>query len=201
MLLLMTCAVPLKATHTLGYFVYHDTVYWQGPWHGYDSIDRYNGRFLMATYFEDLFGSVEEERAETYLSRLRQLKPDAFAWKYTLQYSNDTLHIWVAADTMPGSYEIPMLAATFLKNGFRNTLVHNQHGTVKHLTESDITLPFFDLLMPAVIEANSPQAAESETMNVNPPNQPTDNRNYVVMILVVSLVGNALLMWKVLKGK
>lgn len=144
-LLLLFVSINATATHWLSYYVYSETQYLQGPWARTEVLSQSDYRYLAPHYYQDLFGTVEEDLVNKMISRLKELKPEVYHWDYHLSIHKDTVRLHISEQ--PQHFETIQneITATLLLNDF-DAITFDINDHKETLTLEDLTLPYFDLV-------------------------------------------------------
>lgn len=131
------------ATHSLKYYVYFETEYYQGPWKSQNKL-KINQKYLEPIAFVDNFGTVPEQLVDKIISRLKEKSPNDYNWNYKLTIQSDTVLLLSETNIAENEKLLNELVSSLYFNGF-SSIIFQSGGIENNMSLSDLTIPYFDL--------------------------------------------------------
>ena len=142
----MFCLVNLNAlaTHYLGFYVYVERQYVQGPWQRVNLFNKQENSYLEPHFHEDLLGSLDDDLISVLMAHLKEHSPQFYQWSYELHVVEDTVFINTFERVDNFERVVNEITATLVLNGF-NTVCFSKMPVPNEFTINDISIPYFDL--------------------------------------------------------
>ena len=176
------------ATHYLGFYVYVERQYSQGPWERVNLFSNQENKFLEPHFHEDLLGSLNEDMVKTLLGHLKEHSPELYQWKYDLKINEDT--VWINTLGRMDDFErvVNEITATLALNGFK-TVCFSKMPLPNVFTIKNVSIPYFDLVRNNRLVEDA-EIPEVKLSNVSEIKGVEDEKNKFSLGLIISVILN-----------